>query len=435
MLTWLATSSFAEPGLAFYSILAVWHAARYVRTRETASLAAAGLLSGAAAATKYLGLVSAALVLLPLAVLALRVGRARALAGALGLAVLVALPWYLRNLIETGNPVYPLVFGGKYVGPGEQGALTESLGTTSLAHPVLRLPLLPFDLLYYPGAFAKGRYVGTAIFLAAPLALLGPRAWLNRCLFAGSVVFIAVYLGSVPSQARFMLPALGVLAALGGVGVAHVVCAWPKARVPLVAAAAVLAVVWIVPSAALTRQLLPIAFGLESRAAFLQRTTGVQELFDAVDRRAAGTIAFADYTNIFNYPGTAIALDHPEFENGLSRRKLLERLRAHEVTDVLTPELDLERPSPLPEGRIERIHNLAQVLKPLDPCLSHRATYEADVVTSRSTGAKERTRFGLLTLAPCYTSRMKPTEARSSTSSTASPSSRYSSSVLTDHTS
>src|SRR5205823_14964583 len=68
MLTWLATSSFPEPGLALYSILAVWHAVRYARTHESTSLAAAGLFCGAAAATKYLALVSAALVLLPLAV-------------------------------------------------------------------------------------------------------------------------------------------------------------------------------------------------------------------------------------------------------------------------------------------------------------------------------------------------------------------------------
>ena len=67
MLTWLATSSSAEPGLAFYSIAAVWHAARYMRARDTPSLVGAGLFAGAAAGTKYLGLVSAALVLVPLA--------------------------------------------------------------------------------------------------------------------------------------------------------------------------------------------------------------------------------------------------------------------------------------------------------------------------------------------------------------------------------
>ena len=273
------------------------------------------------------------------------------------------------------------------------------------------------------------------IFLAAPFALFGPGARLHRILFAGSVLFIAICVGTVPSQSRFLLPALGVLAALGGVGLAGLVRARPWTRVPLAAAAAAVAVLWLLPSAALTRQLLPVAFGLEGRSEFVQRVTGVQELLDSVDRRASGTVAFADYTSIFNYSGTAIALDRPEFDRDLSRRTYLERLRNHDVTEVLTVERDLTDPTPFPEGRIQRIHNLAQELEPLDPCLRHVATYDVGVVTSRARGATDRTRFGLLTLAQCYEGRNEPTEARSSTSSTASPSSRYSSSVLTDQTS
>jgi len=435
MLTWLATSSFPEPGLTLYSILAVWQAVRFARTRESVPLAAAGFFSGAAAGTKYLGLASAALVLVPLAVIALREHRARALAASLGLAAVVALPWYIRNAIEAGNPIYPLVFGGRFVTPRTESTLREGLGAAKLPHPVLRLPILPLDLLRYPNAFAKGRYIGTMIFLAAPLALLAPRRWRNLVLFAGAVVFIAICLATVPSQARFFLPALGVLSALGGVGVVWLLETRPWTRTPLVAVAAVVAVVWLVPSAALTRHLLPVAFGFQSRSAFLQETTGVEDVFDASATRASGTVGFADYTNIFNFPGTAIALDSPEFNSNLTRQQLLERLRAHRVTDVLTPELDLESPSPLPEGRFERLDNLAHVLRPIDHCLDHLASYEANVVTSRSTGSTKKTRFGLLTAAPCYPSRTLPTEARSSTSSTASPSSRYSSSVLTDHTS
>jgi hypothetical protein len=435
MLTWLATSSFAEPGLTLYSVLAVWHAVRYVRTEDTANLVGAGLLSGAAAGTKYLGLVSAALVLVPLAVLAVRAGRMRGFAVACGLAALIVLPWYVRNAIATGNPIYPLVFGGKFVAPGEQRHLQEGLSTGGLAHPLLRLPLLPFDLLWYGGAFAKGRYVGTAIFLAAPLALLGAGARLRAVLFAGAVVFIAVDLATVPTQARFFLPALAILAALGGVGVARMLADHRWTRLPLAAGVALLTLAWLLPSAALTRQFLPVAFGLESRAGFIQRMTGVEGLFRNVHRRAAGTVGFADYENLYNYPGTAIAIARPQFDDTVSRRDYLERLRSYGVRDILTPELLLDGPSPLPEGRIQRVNNLARELYPIAACLRHLASYDVDVVTSRSTGATTGTRFGLLTLADCYRPRKEPTDARSSTSSTASPSSRYSSSVLTDQTS
>ena len=115
------------------------------------------------------------------------------------------------------------------------------------------------------------------IFLAAPFALFWPGVRLHRVLFAGSIVFIAVCLGTVPSQSRFLLPALGVLAALGGVGLATLVSARPWTRIPPAAAAAAVAVLWLLPSAALTRQLLPVAFGLEShrRSSSVIRRPGV----------------------------------------------------------------------------------------------------------------------------------------------------------------
>jgi hypothetical protein len=341
----------------------------------------------------------------------------------------------VRNLVEAGNPIYPLVFGGKFVGPGEQSQLREDLGSAGLAHPVLRLPILPYDLLRHSQAFAKGRYIGTAIFLAAPLALVGPRAWTNRILFAGSVVFIAIVLATVPSQARFFLPALGVLAALGGVGVTRLLTRRPRLVVPLVGAAAIVVVAWLAPSVALTRQLLPVAFGRESRSAFLQHATGVQDMFDQVGRRVSGTVGFVGYTNIFNYPGRAIALDPPEFDDRMSRRAFVDRLRAHRVVDVLAPETDLRQPSPLPEGIAERAPIYGSALTAVEPCVSQVGSYDARVVTSRSRGSVQKTRFGLLAVGPCYRSRTEPTDARSSTSSTAAPSSRYSSSVLTDQTS
>lgn len=64
----------------------------------------AALFVGAAAATKYVAL-PAGVILLP----ALRGMARRRVAGALLLLVLVALPWYGRNLLLTHNPVYPLL--------------------------------------------------------------------------------------------------------------------------------------------------------------------------------------------------------------------------------------------------------------------------------------------------------------------------------------
>ena len=110
------------------------------------------------------------------------------------------------NLIETGNPVYPLVFGGKYVEASDSSRLQEGLGAASTSYPVLRLPI-PLELILRPEAYAKGRYIGMGIFLAAPFALFWPGVRLHRVLFAGSIVFIAVCLGICPIAVA--LPAAG----------------------------------------------------------------------------------------------------------------------------------------------------------------------------------------------------------------------------------
>ena len=72
-----------------------------------------GLLLGFACGTKYTGLETAGILLLILAFLALRKrieGGWKPLALVAGLALLVGGPWYVKNIVSTGNPVYPFLF-------------------------------------------------------------------------------------------------------------------------------------------------------------------------------------------------------------------------------------------------------------------------------------------------------------------------------------
>jgi hypothetical protein len=132
--------AYAEGSLAFYLISSTMCAllASQVPGRGFGLSLIAGLLAGNAMASKYTGLIS---VILPTAaVITFQFWRARtesaknsgdaeagdslrtdgqrpillAAAFSLGVAVMIA-PWLLKNLAETGNPVYPLgysVFGG-----------------------------------------------------------------------------------------------------------------------------------------------------------------------------------------------------------------------------------------------------------------------------------------------------------------------------------
>ncbi|QDU36388.1 hypothetical protein Mal4_06740 [Maioricimonas rarisocia] len=124
--------AYAEGGLAFY-LFASWWTTCLASTVDVAEerdrwrlYLLAGLMAGSAAACKYPAVLT---VVIPMGVVMLWLGwrrsaseTGRAVRGLLSPAVLYSVgvfiafgPWLLKNLAETGNPVYPLlysVFGG-----------------------------------------------------------------------------------------------------------------------------------------------------------------------------------------------------------------------------------------------------------------------------------------------------------------------------------
>ncbi len=134
--------AYAEGALTFYLIAATMCAllVRQIPGRVIGVSIIAGILAGASMASKYTGLIS---VILPTAALiAVQFRKSRkastidsgpelhaahgwrpllmpAAAFSLGVAAMIA-PWLLKNLIDTGNPVYPLaysIFGGSEWSP------------------------------------------------------------------------------------------------------------------------------------------------------------------------------------------------------------------------------------------------------------------------------------------------------------------------------
>jgi hypothetical protein len=119
----ISTIAYVEGALSFYLLATAWAVMQAWESRRSAVAGPwfllAGLMAGSAMACKYPGLVS---VVLPAGVvcgIAAWADRARLLKqGGLfvvGVAVTIG-PWLVKNLLETGNPVYPLawnVFGGR----------------------------------------------------------------------------------------------------------------------------------------------------------------------------------------------------------------------------------------------------------------------------------------------------------------------------------
>jgi hypothetical protein len=243
-----APTAMTDLGLCAFLLASFAFASRLARTGAPVDAGAAGLALGLAVGTKYVGVLLA----LPFAVVAALALRPRRLGWQPTLAWIAPLvglggAWYLRNLVVTGNPFYP-VAGFGFPGLYDRAAMRA----WDYHVPVSQLGEL--------GALLLAAGIGFAS--AAGVALA--RGWRARETML-VLALIALYWFVVPYQeSRFLFPAFGVAAvALGRsadrpplavgwgalvVALATAVLAWPAperlALLPAAAAGALALPLW-----------------------------------------------------------------------------------------------------------------------------------------------------------------------------------------------
>lgn len=271
-MVWAATSTFVEPGLAFAVALAVWNLWAFASGRAgREAVLLAGLFAGAGAGMKYVGI--AAGVALALAALALTRRRvdARVAACFVVPAVLVALPWYVKNALETGDPLYPLLVGGP--NPAAEEARRQVLEGYGRGRSLLDALLLPFRLLTGGDAFDRGDLISPLFLALAPAALLDRR--LRRAAAVAltvSVVYGAAWFAT-SQQARFLVPLMPAFAVLAAVGALALASRGRLGRVVVVVAVAGTLAVDLGISTVYASQFARVVTGRESKNAFLDRKT------------------------------------------------------------------------------------------------------------------------------------------------------------------
>jgi Dolichyl-phosphate-mannose-protein mannosyltransferase len=217
----LAVLPYVEGPLGYYHAALVW--AGYRAWTETDHVArrrfwaVAGLLAGAAMACKYPALISA---VIPFGALALTDAVRRRcprplLAFTIGWAVVMA-PWLGKNVVDTGNPVYPLaykIFRGRYWDPAMDAKFW---------HPNAHGPK-PITAKEFRGSVLD--VAGRSDWQSPLYVALAPLAFLRRGSrrFAGAVAGYVVYLFLTwwlftHRLDRFWLPLLPGLAMLAGLG-------------------------------------------------------------------------------------------------------------------------------------------------------------------------------------------------------------------------
>jgi hypothetical protein len=221
--------------------------------------------------------------------------------------------------------------------------------------------ILPLDLLLNSGNYANGRLVMPFVWILGLVGLFVlSRRWAFYLVGAG-LVYIGFWWVSSP-QARYLLPLLATLSAVGGVAVARLADLRAVGRAIAAACLIVTGVLWIraeYPPIASHR--FPAALGFQSEADYVQESTGTYDALHRLKRRSTGPVAFVQYSKILYYPGESIAFGRPLFPDALPPETLLRRLRAEGIDNLIV----LRGPHPL--NRIREIRDC------IEPIASERA--------------------------------------------------------------
>lgn len=233
----LANFPYVEGPLCFFHAALLWAALR-AWTAEHADRArfwaVIGLLAGGAMSCKYTALVTA---VVPFGLLALsdtvrRRSASVVLAFTIGVALTVG-PWLIKNLIDTGNPVYPLayhVFGGRFWDAAREAKWAAAHGPRPVSATILW-----GNIVDVAGRSDWQSPLYTAL---APLALLRRGSRRSALVLWGYVVYLfATWWLLTHRLDRFWLPLLPAAAVLAGLG-----ADWVRSRAWTALLAVILAV-------------------------------------------------------------------------------------------------------------------------------------------------------------------------------------------------
>ena len=219
--TW-ASIDFAWAGYEFWSVYVVSLWMMDGKDQGKKWMILAGVMSGFAASTKYISIPT----LLIVTVLISWVSVDKFKMGLVGIirnllifsvsAGLIMGAWYIKNLILTGNPVYPLVFGGPGWSQLDNQILNDYVGTFGLGKSLSDFIALPYNV-----------YAHQERFSTMPQEIIHPLLWLaflfplwanNRkkpFLFVYALLYCILWFFS--SQViRFVLPVSAFLALFAG---------------------------------------------------------------------------------------------------------------------------------------------------------------------------------------------------------------------------
>jgi len=204
---------------SLYEILAIYAVLLWWQSDSRHWLLAAGIFSALALSTKYLAVASVLVLALLILWKSIAEGWQTASKNVVTfslLAIGIASPWYLKNWVWVGNPVYPYFLKGGELPSQMASWIDESLGSFGYREGLIGFLTLPWDLYVHHEAFGavwNGMDFLSPLFplvLAYPFLRHGPEGrWVKVMLAIMGLRFLVW--GVVSQQTRFLVPIVPLL--------------------------------------------------------------------------------------------------------------------------------------------------------------------------------------------------------------------------------
>jgi 4-amino-4-deoxy-L-arabinose transferase-like glycosyltransferase len=214
------------------------------------------------------------------------------------IAIALAVPWYLKSYMWTGNPVYPFFYGlfdGRFWTADRARSYTEAQKAFGMGGGSLAFLLLPWNLTMHPHRFFDQPNVlqefnvyvwvfGPLLLALIPtLALTGRVGGAGRLALWFALLFAAAWF-LLTHNGRYLIPILPGLSACAGLAAARLL-----RQKRLVFLAAMLALILgllagLLPAALLAAPAARVAVGLESQAEYLAPRSRTYRVFKQVEQ-------------------------------------------------------------------------------------------------------------------------------------------------------
>lgn len=271
---------YSEPwvdiSLTLYSLLGVFAFLNWLETRHDPWLYLSAVCCGFAGSIKYHGLLFPCLFLLGFFIMVEKDNRLpRRLLWCALLMGIVSLPWYIRSLILTGNPIFPFLqslFGGKYWSPATAETFQQAYLHTGLFQ---RLK----DFLLFTGGtfFPKSAHwdwhtlpLIFPIFLILALVMFKLwNRWVKFLLIAGFLQYLFAFF-SAPNL-RFMFPCFAMLSLVVSYTIYVLFEKYKLLRIPIIASVAIFVGVGLIKGYKINEIQFFVGLGSIQKEEFLKR--------------------------------------------------------------------------------------------------------------------------------------------------------------------